>query len=270
MPRPPFRTFDRPAPLSQAPLSHAVSDGSMEGFPENVPCRVVLPIHHEAAYAYPLIIWLHDRGGDHRQVQRVMPLISSRNYVGIGIRGTQALDPAGHHFGWSETHASTFTVADRVDAAVRRATSLSSIHPGRIVIAGYRQGGQMALRLAAAEPDRYAAAIAIDTSELTWTGCDLAALQKKNLPVLVQRFADDVQTETQAFEEQLQQLRTLGMRVEAQLFAGEPSLCTEMLRGIDRWIMNRIVGGDWNDWSAPHASTAPCKPWEAALSTRMN
>ena len=45
------------------------------------------PMHYEPGYAYPLIVWLHGTGGDQRQLQRVMPLVSMRNYVAITPRG---------------------------------------------------------------------------------------------------------------------------------------------------------------------------------------
>jgi predicted peptidase len=37
------------------------------------------PEGYEANYAYPLVVWLHNAGGDERQLARVMPLVSTRN-----------------------------------------------------------------------------------------------------------------------------------------------------------------------------------------------
>ena len=51
---------------------------------------IVTPLHYERNYAYPLVVWLHGPGGDERQVTRVMPLVSSRNYAAVGPRGTIA------------------------------------------------------------------------------------------------------------------------------------------------------------------------------------
>ena len=41
------------------------------------------PQHYEPQYAYPLIVWLHGRGDDERQLLRVMPHVSMRNYVAV-------------------------------------------------------------------------------------------------------------------------------------------------------------------------------------------
>ena len=45
------------------------------------------PMHYEPGYAYPLLIWLHGPGNDERQILKMMPLISMRNFVGIAPRG---------------------------------------------------------------------------------------------------------------------------------------------------------------------------------------
>ena len=45
------------------------------------------PLHYESGYAYPLIVWLHGRGNDERQLRRIMPVVSMRNYVAVAPRG---------------------------------------------------------------------------------------------------------------------------------------------------------------------------------------
>ncbi len=52
------------------------------------------PMHYEPGYAYPLLIWLHGPGNDERQIMKMMPLISMRNYVGIAPKGVyRAAEP---------------------------------------------------------------------------------------------------------------------------------------------------------------------------------
>ena len=45
-----------------------------------------VPLHYEPNYAYPLIVWLHGAQDDERQLKRVMPFISLRNYVAVAPR----------------------------------------------------------------------------------------------------------------------------------------------------------------------------------------
>lgn len=47
------------------------------------------PMHYEPGYAYPLLIWLHGPAQDERQIMKLMPLISMRNYVAIAPRGVR-------------------------------------------------------------------------------------------------------------------------------------------------------------------------------------
>ena len=54
-----------------------------------------LPLHYTPSYEYPLVIWLHSNGFNENQIDHVMPYISLRNYVGVGIRGTKAADSIG-------------------------------------------------------------------------------------------------------------------------------------------------------------------------------
>ena len=51
------------------------------------PCAFFAPLHYEANYAYPLLVWLHGAGDDESQLKRIMPLVSIRNYVGVSLRG---------------------------------------------------------------------------------------------------------------------------------------------------------------------------------------
>src|SRR5687768_10615004 len=54
--------------------------------PDSPHC-LMSPVHYEPAYAYPLLVWLHSAGTSEREVQQIVPLISERNYVALGVRG---------------------------------------------------------------------------------------------------------------------------------------------------------------------------------------
>ena len=49
-----------------------------------------LPLHYEHGYAYPLIVWLHGHGDDERQLRRIMPLLSMRNYLAVAPRDARS------------------------------------------------------------------------------------------------------------------------------------------------------------------------------------
>ena len=60
------------------------------------------PLHYERNYAYPLIVWLHGPGDDERQVTRVMPLVSMRNYVGVGNTTSTSFNAAVPLLDWTD------------------------------------------------------------------------------------------------------------------------------------------------------------------------
>jgi predicted esterase len=53
--------------------------------------------------------------------------------------------------------------AERVDAAVDEAARRSKVDRGRVVLAGFSQGGGVALRLVADRPDRFRGAVAVNS-----------------------------------------------------------------------------------------------------------
>ena len=53
----------------------------------DAPHCLLAPLHYEPNYAYPLLVWLHGPSGDEQELKRIMPLVSLRNYVSLGVRG---------------------------------------------------------------------------------------------------------------------------------------------------------------------------------------
>ena len=104
-----------------------LSSGTRRG----VPHTLFAPMHYEPNYAYPLLVWLHGPGDDERQLQRIMPLISMRNYAAVGPRGNaEAPDPC-PGYDWNHSPAA-LTMAeqhefDAIEAASARSNRSSHI-----------------------------------------------------------------------------------------------------------------------------------------------
>ena len=65
---------------------------------------IFAPLHYERGYAYPLLVWLHGQGGNERQLQRIMPFVSMRNYVAVALRGNRLPEPSDTEaYGWLQT-----------------------------------------------------------------------------------------------------------------------------------------------------------------------
>src|SRR5580704_14656212 len=110
---------------------------------ENSHC-IFTPLHYERNYAYPLIVWLHGPNDDEQQVTQVMPLVSLRNYVGVGPRGTLAAPRLAGGYSWSQNERQIMLAEQRVMAAVEAARRWRNIAPSRIYLSGCGCGGAMA------------------------------------------------------------------------------------------------------------------------------
>ena len=122
------------------------------------------PMHYTPGYAYPLIVWLHGRGSDERQLQRVMPLVSMQNYVAASPRGLQVPDaaqPGRPCYGWLQTEEHIQRAGQRVFDIVGLADRKFHVSPERAFSAGFDAGGTMAMRIALGHPERFAGVLSL-------------------------------------------------------------------------------------------------------------
>src|SRR5258705_9905211 len=85
------------------------------------PHMLFAPQHYEPNYAYPVVVWLHSDGGDERQLLRVMPHISKRNYVAVGVRASIPCEGR-PGYEWQQSLGSILSAETRVQEAVAAAT----------------------------------------------------------------------------------------------------------------------------------------------------
>lgn len=107
--------------------------------------KLFLPLHYEPNYKYPLIVWLHSGGDDAAQLLRVMPSISLRNFVGVAPAGNLGSPAKGYQ--WSQSPSGISAAVERVSQAIDHAQIKASIRPDRVFLAGFGNGGTMALRV---------------------------------------------------------------------------------------------------------------------------
>src|SRR5690349_10507726 len=119
-------TFDQP--------NYAVELARLSIGSDSLPHTLFAPLHYEAGYAYPLIVWLHGPGDDEHQLKRVMPLVSMRNYVSIAPRGTQPMCTAQQQegFTWRQTHEAIALAEQRVMGTIDLACERYNIASQRI------------------------------------------------------------------------------------------------------------------------------------------
>ncbi|MEX0977254.1 MAG: PHB depolymerase family esterase [Pirellulales bacterium] len=206
---------------------------------ENPYC-LFTPQHYERNYAYPLIVWLHGPDDDQRQVTRVMPLVSLRNYVAVGPRGTCTTSVAGG-YGWSQESDEIAVAEERVLAAVAAARRWLNIAPSRIYLAGYACGGTMALRVALSDPRRYAGALSIGGAFPT-TLRPLSQLHAaRRLNVFLAACRHSRQYPEREVCDHLRLLHSAGISVNLRLYPGDDDVTADMLADMDRWIMEQVA-----------------------------
>ena len=115
-----------------------------------------VPLHYEPRYAYPLIVWLHGSGDDERQLQRVMPKISIRNYAAVGPRGGSVIgNGVESGYSWEQAPHQIERARQSVMECITAAQTRFNIGADRIFLAGFGAGGTMALRIAMSMPEMF-------------------------------------------------------------------------------------------------------------------
>jgi phospholipase/carboxylesterase len=204
------------------------------------------PLHYEPRYRYPLIVWLHGRGSDERQLLRVMPLVSMRNYVAVAPRGF-CLDGEGSGgavgYGWRQSDEQIQQAEQRVWDSMEIAAGKYHIGPGRVFLAGFDCGGTMAFRLAMNRPDRFAGVLslcgAFPTSR-TPLGNLVAARRLPMFLAVGRRSREYPAAEVCA---NLRLLHSAGMSITLREYPCGHELTLQMLADVDRWIMEQITAG---------------------------
>ena len=220
-----------------------------------LPQCVLVPQHYERNYAYPLVVWLHDAGGDERELKKIMPLVSLRNYVSLAVRGTSQAERG---FDWPETADAILAAESRVDEAAAQARQRFHVHPNRIFVAGAGAGGTMALRLALRWPDRFAGGASIGGCFPTGHSPLARLTLARRSRLLIMHCRD---SETYSVEQVCQELalfHAAGMSVTLRQYPCGDELTTQMLRDLDVWLMEQVTG------------VATAEQHEAALPSEWN
>ena len=208
----------------------------------DTPVATFLPTNYEMGYAYPLVVWLHEKGGNERHLPQVMQHISTQNYVAVAPQGSDECQGDLRGYRWLQ-QPSSITAADQaVSEAIEVARSEFNIHANRIFLVGHGNGGSMALRLAMQSPERFAGVISINGAVPRRHGLLRSVNRLRKLPFLI--------SSTRCFPEyseldvchDLRLLHSAGCNVDIRQYPGSDDLTTCMLSDINRWMMDKVCG----------------------------
>ncbi len=231
-----------------------------------------VPANYEPHYAYPLLVLFHGRGGDEQQLLRLMPKVSSRNYVAVGLRGTQTLRPrrdGSVGYGWAQaaphagdgegaatlnrprmpslTDATSDALCDHVMQAVRETRGELNVHTNRIYLVGYGEGAAAAYRLGLGMPHKFAGIVAINGWLPRPHGPLMWLPQARRLRVLIVHGHDNELVPIAAAESAHRQLLTAGIDTTLETVDAGHRIHSHLLHTVDEWVM---------DFTRPDAKTA--------------
>ncbi len=221
------------------------SSGVVSTASGGAPLSVFTPMHYEPNYAYPLLVWLHGRGGDESQLKRIIPHISLRNYVGVAPRGTAACGNgrlSGGGFDWPQSHQDIVQAESRIFAAIQTASMQLNVSPSRIFLAGFDSGATMALRLAMLHPGTFAGALSLG-GRFPTARTPLSRLNHaRQVPLFIASGRDSKEYPPEDVCNDLRLFHSAGMAVALRQYPCGHEISTQMLSDIDRWVMEQIAG----------------------------
>jgi phospholipase/carboxylesterase len=196
-------------------------------------------LHYERGYSYPLLVWLHDDGGNERELRQLMPHVSMRNYVAAAPRGATPT-ASNRAFIWEQSPTSISEAAERVHECIDVAQQRFNIHARRVFIAGNGCGGTMALRLALQYPEWFAGAVSLGGPMPTGHAPLGRVKNARGLPLLLATCRDSEAYPPRQVANDLRLLHSAGFALSLRQYPGEHDLTTVMLADMDRWLMGQV------------------------------
>ncbi|MDA8745543.1 alpha/beta hydrolase-fold protein [Rubripirellula amarantea] len=223
-------------------MGTALAEQRVRSTPE-APIASFVPLNYESGYAYPLVVWLHDSGGNERHLPQVMQHLSTQNFVAVAPRGSHESHAVVRGYRWIHQPAAVAAADDAVCEAVQLAKQEFNIHGERIFLVGHGGGGTMAMRLAMQSPERFAGVASINGRLPRRHGVLRSIKRLRDLPFFMasSRHIDSYPEATVCND--LRLLHSAGCNVSLRQYPGDDDLTTCMLADVNRWLMDHVCGG---------------------------
>ena len=203
------------------------------------------------------VIWMHGLGADGHDFAPIVPELALPASVSIRFVFPHApMRPVTINNGWvmrawydvrndtSERREDEAGVreSERAIARLIERETTRGVPPGRIVLAGFSQGGAMALHTALRHPERLAGIMALSCFlPMPGTVGSEASAANRDVPVFMAHGSEDAMIPVSRAEKSRDVLLGLGYRVEWRAYRMAHAVCPEEIRDISAWL-STLVG----------------------------
>lgn len=189
------------------------------------PARLYLPDDYQPDYPYPLVVAFPGPGGSADQAVRLVPKLSRRNYLGLGL-------------GW----AAGDDVEELFLAAVEQARRAYHVHSERVYLVGVGDGAAAAYRVGLRLADRVGGVVALNGAMPKPNGQPLFRLADvRRLPVFVGHGIANPSVPYSSAQRDFRLLYAVGADVRLAGYPTTHKLHPHMLRDVNRWVMGGVT-----------------------------
>ena len=203
--------------------------------PDTSTSSLLMPLHYEQNYQYPLLVWLHNDGDDPQQLHRVMPDISLQNFVGVAPQAPTGNQACGYY--WEQEQATIDQAADDVLATIDMARCKANIASNKIFIGGFGAAGTMAFRVAFTHPDIFSGVASINGGLPEGFAPLGRWSSSRNLEVFWSHYRKSNEFSQNQLCNHLRLLHIAGFSVTLRQYPGGDELTRGALSDLNRWIM---------------------------------
>lgn len=224
------------------PPSVSVATGPQLSPKIDRPRRFFLPNRYEPNYRYPLIVWLHGDGSNENEVSQVLPYVSTQNYIGVGIRGSRSVDPVGRRFDWAFSRAAASRCEDAVFQAIDDATERYSVHPERVFLAGYGNGGMMARRVSLCHGNAFAGCISLGGRFPSGGGIFSNLAASRTVRHFWGVAVNNPSISHNDFASDIEMVASARLKMDVRRYTTDDEMDRSVLLDIDKWMMSIVTG----------------------------
>jgi phospholipase/carboxylesterase len=210
--------------------------------PKRLPVRTFLPTGYEPRYPYPLVVFFHGQAGNEEQILHLAPRLSRRNYICISLRGPHEMgvrEDGRSCYSWGSQGYTNPLIEDYVLRAVELTRRSYHVHSERIYLAGICEGATLAYSLGVLFPEKFGGVISLNGAMSRRGGTLMRLAALRQLRVFIGHGIANATVPLTMAREDYRLLWTAGLNVELHTYPATHRLHPDMLRDINRWIMQQ-------------------------------